>query len=307
MEWQPIEQQFIKSSQLRDSIHENGYVVHGNIGVERVGELYTLYRKLHQLNAPNGGNFYSLYSEDLAYRKKVHSEIWRILQPVYEKYFENFKSVINSFIIKAPGPNSEFSLHQDSTGLNELNYSSLSIWIPLQDTNMSNGTLCFVPKSHRFFYPYRGISFATPFYDFEDTLRSYLVPLDLKAGDIVMFDNRTVHYSHLNTSASDRVVVMSGIFPVLATMEICYRDESIPNSSIEIYAMEEDFLLTNTNFYNDCTARPVCGKVVRKVPMPEKKSVYEFMSFAAANNIAQTNIDELVHVRHTMSIVSEPV
>ena len=307
MHWEPKKHSIIRSEQLREKIHEIGYAVEGNIGAEITEKLYALYKELHRFNAPQGGNFYSLYSDDIAYRKKVHDSIGEIMQPVYNNLFVNFKSVINSFIIKVPGPQSEFTLHQDSTGLDETKFSSLSIWIPLQDTNMENGTLCMVPKTHRFFHPYRGISFAPPFHHFESLLRTYLVPLHLKAGDIVLFDNRTVHYSHLNKSNADRVVVMSGLYPVEANIEMCYRDESKADSPIEIYQMEEDFLLTNTAFFNDCTARPTRGKVVRTVPHLPEKSMYDFMTYALENGVTQTNIDELVHVGHTMNIVSEPV
>jgi hypothetical protein len=307
MNWSPKKHTIIKSESLQNAIHENGYTVEGNIGTENIVKLYALYKELHKLNAPQGGNFYSLYSDNLAYRKKVHDTIGEILYPVYDTFFTGYKSVINSFIIKAPGPKSEFTLHQDSTGMDEMKYSPLSIWIPLQDTNLENGTLCLVPKSHSFFYPYRGISFAAPYQDWEVLLRTYLVPLELKAGDIVMFDNRTVHYSHLNKSNADRVVVMSGLFPIGADIEACYLDESKPDSPIEIFRMEEDFLLTNTAFFNDCTARPTRGQVVRTVPALPKRSRYDFMSYAAANGVQQTNIDELVYVGNTMNIVSEPV
>lgn len=307
MNWTPQKHSIIKSESLKNTIHENGYTVEGNIGAENIDKLLALYKELHNFNTPQGGNFYSLYSNDIVYRKKVHDTIGKILYPLYDTLFTNYKSVINSFIIKVPGPESEFTLHQDSTGLDEMKYSPLSLWIPLQDTNLENGTLCLLPKSHRFFHPYRGISFASPFHHFEDLLRTYLIPLELKAGDIVMFDNRTVHYSHLNKSNADRVVVMSGLFPKEAEIEACYRDESNPDNPIEVYRMEEDFLLTNTAFFNDCTARPTRGNVVRTVPPVADKSMYDFMSYAAANRVQQTLIDELVNIGHTMNIVSEPV
>jgi len=307
MNWTPVKHSIVKNEALRDAIHENGYVVEGNIGSDNVSKLYALYRELHNFNAPQGGNFYSLYSDDIAYRKNVHDSIGEVLYPLYNTLFEDYKSVINSFIIKVSGPQSEFTLHQDSTGLDETKFSPLSIWIPLQETNMENGTLCMVPKSHRFFHPYRGISFASPFHHFEDLMRSYLVPLDLKAGDIVIFDNRTVHYSHVNRSGADRVVVMSGLYPTAANIEMCYRDESVAGSPIEIYGMPEDFLLTNKAFFNDCTARPVMGSVVRQVAAVGEKSMYDFMSFAAGNDVVQTNIEELVNINHNMNIVSEPV
>lgn len=89
--------------------------------------------------------FYSLYSRDIEYRKIVHESISEIMKPVYDSLFSDYKVVLNSFIVKVSGPESEFCLHQDSTSFDETKYSSLSVWIPLQDTNMSNGCMCVVP------------------------------------------------------------------------------------------------------------------------------------------------------------------
>ncbi len=307
MTWEPKLHEIVIDDNIRQQLHDTGFVVHGNIGAANIEKLLKLYEGLHHFNAPQGGMFYSLYSDDIDYRRKVHNEIGELLKPVYDRYFENYKSVINSFIVKIPGPQSEFTLHQDSSGLDELKYSPLSLWIPLQDTTLENGALCVVPKTHGYFYPYRGISFTAPFKDFEDLMRSYLLPIDLKAGDILMFDNRLVHYSHLNETNLPRIVVMSGLFPARADIEVSYRDESLTGSQIEIYRQTEDFLITNTAFYNNCTARPSRGEKVREVPPLQKKSISDFVNFAAQNGIKQTNIDCLVNIKNSLNILSEPV
>ncbi|MCW5906350.1 MAG: phytanoyl-CoA dioxygenase family protein [Chitinophagales bacterium] len=303
-----IENRVIRSDSLRESIKETGYAIAGNIGSHTVQSIRLLYDSLHQFTNKDGGMFYSLYSDDIEYRKGVHSGIFDILKPVYDSYFNNYKTVINSFIVKTPGKGSDFSLHQDSTGLDESMWSPLSVWIPLQDTELTNGTLCVVPKSHKFFHPYRGISFASPFANYENLVRRYLLPINLNAGDILLFDNRLVHYSHLNLSHSPRVVVMSGIFPSEAKILSVYKDESVPNSPIEIYLQDDDFLITNKAFYKDCTARPYRGEVVRKIydPLPDI-SMYDFMSIAANHDVLQTNIPELMNPLHQMQIISEPV
>lgn len=308
MNWTPQKHAIIKSDSLRDTIYETGWGIEGNLGIERLNALKELYKELHQFSSNKGGMFYSLYSNDITYRRKVHDTIGEILYPLYDTIFSNYKSVINSFIVKVPGPESEFTLHQDSSGLDEMKYSALSLWIPLQDTNMDNGCLCVVPKSHKMFYPYRGISFPTPFQEIDATVRRFLVPIDLKAGDVFMFDNRLVHYSPGNKSNEDRVIVMSGLFPKEATIQMCYRDESVPGSPYEIYEEEEDYLLTNTKFFHDCTCRPELGTRVAEIkadlpPVSEEA----FLKMAAGAGLTATNIPELMNVNISMNIISEPV
>lgn len=302
-----IENKVIKDTNIRSVILADGYKVVGNIGTELLLQLKNQYKELHDFNAQEGGMFYSLYSSDLKYRKVVNDQIELALKSIYELLFQDYKTVINSFIVKLPGPKSDFTLHQDSTGLDEFQYSPLSAWIPLQDTSLTNGTLCVIPKTHGFFYPYRGISFGSPFANYEDLLRKYLVPINLKAGDILLFDNRIVHYSHLNNSTEERVVVMSGIFPKEADFISVYKDESERNSPIEIFKQTDDFLLTGTAFYENCTDRPYRGELLKIINEPLGNiTVYDFLSWASKNDVVPTNIPELVDAKLNMQIVAEP-
>jgi len=308
MEWTPVKHGIVKDDTVCKTLHEVGYAVVGNIGPDRMSALLGLYAAHHDMRPDRGGMFYSLYSNDIGYRQSVHDRIEKLMRPVYDGVFQDYKAVIHSFIAKLPGDHSGFTLHQDSSGLDELRYSPLGLWIPLQDTDLDNGTLCVVPKTHRFFHPLRGISFTSPFADYEQVLRKYLVPIELKAGDILAFDNRLVHYSHMNNSSEPRIVVMSGLFPSEAEIEVCYRDPALDNAPIEVFRQSDDFLVTNIAFYENCTARPYRGEKVREVAGElDKRSVYDFLSWAHRNAIRPTLIRELMDVQAEMYIVSEPL
>lgn len=308
MNWKPIKHKVVREEGLQNVLHDRGYAVHGNIGADNVLRLRELYASLHAFSPSQGGMFYSLYSDNIDYRQQVHKGIDEILSGVYDPLFTDYKSVLNSFIVKTPGPGSDFSLHQDSTGLNEFENSPLSLWIPLQDTTLENGTLCVVPKTHSFFHPLRGISFKSPFADYEDVMRTYLLPIDLKAGDILMFDNRLVHYSHTNTGTAERIVVMSGIFPAEADIISVYKDESVAGAPYEIYKQSADFLITNTAFYKDCTARPYRGEIIQTIntELPAR-TVSDFTTWAKNNGVEQLSIECLTKPLNTMHIISEPV
>jgi hypothetical protein len=165
-----------------------------------------------------------------------------------------------------------------------------------------------VPKSHKFFHPYRGISFPSPFSTYENVVRRYLQPINLKAGDILLFDNRLVHYSHLNQSKTARIVVMSGIFPEEAPILSVFKDEIQADSPFEIYQQSDDFLVTNLAFFKNCTARPYRGERIKTIdqPLPDI-SMYDFMSLADREEVLQTNIEELINPLNQMNIISEPL
>ena len=119
------------------------------------------------------------------------------------------------------------------------------------------------PRTHRIFSPHRGISFPFPFAGINDTVREYLKPVTLKAGEAVFFDPRILHNSLSNQSDQDRVAIICGIFPEEADFVINYKDG--PDKKIELYRQEDDFLLVYPNFMHNCHTRPVSGEVIGEV------------------------------------------
>lgn len=307
MLWENLEYTVIKNTDFHSELKENGFLIAGNVGPDALQKLRVIHQENHAFEVQQGGMFYSVYSLDISYRKRIFEQLDEVLNPIYQTYFQQFKSVLHSFIIKVKGEKSEFTLHQDSTGLDEFQFSPVSVWIPLQDTDISNGCLCVVPKSHRIKVPYRGISFSGPFHAIESTVREYLHPIPMKAGDILFFDNRILHYSPANHSTQDRKVVMSGIFPQNASIISCYQDTQLDNSPIEIYEQAADFLLTGENFYHDCTIRPKTGEKITEVqPFNHVFSETDFLDFTRKVGIHPTSIEVLQNSNLNMHIISEP-
>lgn len=262
--WTPASHRIIKDEAMQQQIADKGYVIVDLDDPTIADKLEAIYKTHHKVKPENGGMFYSVYSLDTDYRKAVHDDVGEVLQPFFDKWLTDYKSVLNSFIIKHPGPRSEFNLHQDSTGLNEWKDSPLSFWMPLQDTTIANGCMWFVPGSQKWFSPYRGISFNAMFDEHKDLLQPYLVPIELKKGQALFFDNRIVHLSGTNESDQARAIIMSGIFPSDVNIISCYRDTAV-DGPLEIYQQEEDYLIQGKNFYIDCTARPKTGFKVAEV------------------------------------------
>lgn len=258
--WSPLRHTFVKDEALADKLHAEGTAVVPFLNKKQLEALWALYHETHHIQAPDGGMFYSVYSQDLAYRKKVHEQISEILLPSFVQYFNNYRVVMNSFIVKANGPRSEFYLHTDSTGLDETKYSALSLWIPLHDITEQNGAMCIVPRSHKFSSPYRGISIKAPFDNIHAHVKKYLVPVPLNTGEALFFDSRIIHNSLPNLSNENRVVVTSGLFPAEAKIISCYQ--ASPEADIELMEQDEQFLLEYPKFLNGCYDRPHVGRTI---------------------------------------------
>ncbi|MCC6371008.1 MAG: phytanoyl-CoA dioxygenase family protein [Bacteroidia bacterium] len=259
--WKPVFHSVVKNQALAQTLHEKGYAVLPFLNTDQIKQLKQLYANEHNIKAEKGAMFYTLYSKDHAYRKRIHENIGEIIKPLFEEHFKDYKNVINIFINKISGQDSGFYTHQDTTALDEFTYSPLSIWIPLQDITPENGALGVIEKSHWFFSPYRGISFPFPFSKINDTVKDYLKPIYLKAGEALIFDPRIVHNSFTNTAGSDRIVALCGIFPKDAELITCFK-EKVTGSKIELIKQEDSFLLKNESFFYDCHSRPKTGKTI---------------------------------------------
>ena len=285
--WSPIPHNVIKDRAMRDEIHLEGFTIKQILAPKEIDSLFRLYHDLHQLESAQGGMFYSVYSKDLEYRANVHREIGKIVEPCISKLLKDYKVVLNSFVVKTPGPKSAFYLHQDTTALDEFKYSGLSIWIALQDTGPENGGMNLIPRSHWLSSPYRGVTMPFPFKKIESTVREYLQPIRLKAGQALIFDQRLIHDSSVNSSKEDRVAVVSGIFPKSAEFITCYKDQSNVDNPIELHRHGQDYLLKYPKFYYDCHDRPTHSEVIDTIPddFPEISQSL-FKSFCNNNGLS---------------------
>ena len=303
--WKPVLHSVIKDKSLAEEIHEKGFAVRPFLNNSQLDEIRGFYEKEHQLQIKDGGMFYSLYSKDLEYRKRVHETINGILKNTLDEHFSGYKNIVNTFITKASGPQSEFYVHQDTTALDEFKYSPLSVWIPLQDITPDNGALGVIEKTHWFFSPYRGITIPSPFQKINNTLKEYLNPIYLKAGEAIIFDSRIVHNSLQNISGSDRLVALCGIFPKEAEFITCFK-EPLPESKIEIIKQDDAYILENESFYYDCHTRPAKGELINKVEndFPEMDSV-TFEKLCEINSIPKINALENIANTHCQ-FIAEP-
>lgn len=271
--WKPVENLIVKDEANRKQLLDEGVVKLPAIPNEIIKALNEAFLATHSKH--EGGMFYSLYSKDYAYRKKTDELIFNTLKPVFDKYFTDYKSSFNLFIVKGAHTAEEFFIHQDPSYCDEYKYSPLHVWIPLEDINENNGALCFVPKTHKLFAPYRNISFAAPFEGIRPFVRKYLKPEFVKAGEILAFDPRVLHNSLPNNTDEVRVVILCGLFHKDAQIVASYKDEEVPNSPVELFEQEEDFFNVYPDFFETCRMRPTTGKFVGAVgydyePMTEE-------------------------------------
>lgn len=121
-------------------------------------------------------------------------------------------------ILKPAGVGAPTPWHQDEAYWDpELQYKSVSVWMPLQDTTIDRGCLWFVPGSHEWpIVTHQSIGGDTRVHGLEisDTnVCKGAIACPLPAGGITIHRNRTAHYAGANTTGEPRraLILMGGL------------------------------------------------------------------------------------------------
>jgi len=245
-----------KDDGIQTRFEKDGYVIVPFYTEPEMEELRALYQKLHPENET--GFFPSTFSRDKEYRKIADSEIRRICGRSMNNYLQNVKVVLGAFIVKNPGPESGMCVHQDMSLVDESRFSGVNIWVPLVDLTVKNGALFVLPGSHRILPTYRGSSIPEFFQGVSDEILDYLVPVEIKAGEAVFFDQSIIHFSPPNYSDSIRIVTNTYFTHQNAEFRTYFFDKE-KGGMVEEFSQDDSFMTDFDQFGNNIHARPKVG------------------------------------------------
>jgi hypothetical protein len=227
----------IKDSRIARELETNGYVVVPALEAAAVAGFYsTVYKEIS--NACNGRLNYNTGSDlEGPVRYRTFEKIRQAFTSVLDGYFGNFDIVAGLMFVKRPSAHfkGRVDLHCDPTLLPDENRQRhINIWSPLVDVDETNGALWVVPRSHRLFAPVHAITIPPPYAKIADTVMRYGRCIRMKAGEALIFDNRTVHYSLQNFSTIDRPSLVASFVPAGADLISLFKSGE-PGSRIEVY------------------------------------------------------------------------
>ncbi len=232
-----------RNDALNEKIFSDGFIViPGFINADELLEI----KKAYQTLKPSSGNekAYSSYeSTDLELRKKINGFIrTAIARPLMEFYLD-YKPLTGVFISKPPqSKESKIKLHFDSNCVEEEEYESTVLWVPLNDVDQHNGGLQVFKGSHRFMSrvrPFNAHFCYKEYYDFFE--KHFMSPVYMKAGDALIFLNRTLHYSDNNHTDSERVSFRIDLIPLEARAVQYFNDKHTPPHHVKVFRIEDNY------------------------------------------------------------------
>jgi hypothetical protein len=235
--------------ETQESFAQYGYVTIPVLEASEVQALKKLFVETIGEDVENTdyGMYISLEEPDVDFKTSIIKQVSAMLLPRVQEHFLDCKSHLGSFLVKASGINSYTYPHQDWTFVDTPDYCSVTVWVALVDTDRNNGALGFVRGSHRLFN--RPLGSPSPYFPtftqgHEDLLYEYLEFVPLKAGEAVVFDNRTIHGAPPNLSGVNRIAVAIGITPAEARLYHYYllpSDNGQSGRRVAKFRVDEQF------------------------------------------------------------------
>ncbi len=185
------------------------------------------------------------FDEDRAYRRRAYAFARRVMVERAGRLLRGYRMIAGGFVVKRPGDGA-VPLHRDWTLTQDPRDVTLNFWCPLVDTDDSNGTLRLVIGSHKL-VPNIETAHVTPYFaPYGPALKEMSKAVTVKAGEALVFDSGSLHWSAANRSERARTAILSTWIPAPSRTVFYALDRSTGGNRFELFDMEDDALIDHT-------------------------------------------------------------
>lgn len=241
---------FFKNPQQEKNFQKNGYLLLSALDQGDIVKLIELYDSLGLKDEAGFGFHVGIDNKDKLLVSKMVDRISEIALPKIQNYFCDSELLIATFAVKEPNPNGVVNPHQDWSFVeDEKKYCSVTCWIPLNDVNIDNGCMGLIKGSNHFFNnirpspPLRAGSSLT---EHNSNIFSFLEFIEMKAGEILVFNSKTIHASLPNFTNSCRTAIVL-VFVQKAAEKIHYYLKPGDDNKVLKYKITSEFFLNYNN------------------------------------------------------------
>jgi len=232
-----MERQIINDKAHDDILKKKGYVVTSFIDDVAVAALLREFQSLYPDSA--SGFYAAAHGERPELKKYIYDQVIMHFSGPVSNLFHECKLLGGTFVVKYPGGDSHLAPHKDWSITDEEQHLSYSVWVPLVEANTGNGAVTVIPYSHLLAQDHRGLNIEDPYAVMGEALRQYMLTVNMRPGEALVFDTRLVHGSEPNISDSPRVAVLATVVPENAGLRFYYGNKGL----IEEYEANIDFYL----------------------------------------------------------------
>jgi hypothetical protein len=249
-----------KNQQLNEQFDRDGYVHLPFLRPDEVAELNDTFDKHFRKNIE--GLYASINANTQELNNLISDTIKRVFSRACEELFVNYRIILGHYMVKSPVNTWDFHLHQDWTIVDESKDISANMWCPMEDTSSANGGMYLIPGSHKLFNSLRSGSLGLTWVRTKERIAEYVVPINVKAGEILIYRHSLFHGSYPNNSDRLRVTAMSTVLNEEADL-LYYQKDASPDR-VEVCHISPDILLSELHHLEKGIA-PTGKKVVNSV------------------------------------------
>lgn len=257
-----------QDDELNRRIKNDGVVLVPFLTEDELKRLQNFYFEMHGHDDPpsmSNGIHMTIWHSDLAYKLKIKETLENFIQAAADRTFKDYRIVVPQFIVKRPGADTTFHIHQDWSIVDESKYVSFNIWIPLQDVDETNGAMWIVKRSHLINRQIRGAGYLYPEYKpLFDALKPYRTCFKMKAGEALMFYHSTLHGSSYNQSSANRVVIQISALPREAPFHIYFQQSE--SDALKIFHPKDDFSYRYDKLLDESHRKTPSDVVIEELP-----------------------------------------
>ena len=234
----------------QEFFEQNGYLKINALDENDIKEL-TDYLFESGIKKENDYGFYvGMDHENKELVSQMMQKVESIAMPKLAPFLQDYQLITASYVIKDPNPKGVVPPHQDWTFVeDEIKHCSVTCWITLVDTNMENGCLGVIKGSHKFFNSVRpspSPQVPSPLAKHMFSLFPYFELMPMKAGEALIFDNRTFHSSPPNITDTARLAVGLSFTQKEAQLRHYYLKPGTKNTLLK-YKIDSSFFMKYDN------------------------------------------------------------
>lgn len=241
-----------KSKEHQEFFEKEGYLCLPLLNAEEVNELKDFYQSLGIKDEKDYGFIVSMDDLSPDQSRKVREKIWSTILPKFDQYLENYKPFVASYVSKESNPKGVVPAHQDWSFVDKEDegFCSITCWTALVDTHLDNGCMGVIKGSHKLMQNHRpspSPQTPVPLGEHMFSIFPYLTTLEMKAGEVLFFDNRTFHASPPNTTNEIRLAAGVGITQKDAQLVHYHLKPDGNKDTLQKFKIDEEFFLKYTN------------------------------------------------------------
>ena len=236
-----------KNTSYQKQFEEEGYVIidlPNPYIIDDVDREYQNLKPNDNFDPQNDRYHCSFIDSNVEYKRKSYEIFLQYFMPFINQFLIDYELLLGNFYVK-PKNSGELEIHQNWSIVDETKHTTVTIWIPLQDTNELNGTIEIVPGSNKISNNITCLHAPYYFNNFEQELKhKYFKLINIKKGQVVVFDDNIIHYSKINKSDEPRRAIQLITVPKEAELVIHLIDPENTNY-FNLFNTTKEFYLTH--------------------------------------------------------------